>query len=572
MTGWQLTGYTPVRQLGAGASGSVVLATHDPTGTPVAIKYLTNALGDDASFRAAFRREAQLLGEIDDPNISRLYEYVESTGGAAIVMELVNGVSLRHMLREHGPTTPESALAVLKGSLAGLAAAHRRRVVHRDYKPENVLVTGEGQSKLADFGIATPVGTGTGAIVSGTPRYMAPEQWTGAPATPACDIYAATATFFECLTGRPPYDGTNLFALHDQHANAPIPTDPAPAPVHDLLRHGMAKQPADRPPHAVAFLDILESVAGAAYGPDWEDRGLRELARRAALLAALWPFPDGNSGATSVASTALGGTTAGRPGGSTAGRLGGAAAGRPRGIRGNRKLTVLAAGAAVAALLIGGVGYQYAVAADGKPIVAEGLTTLAPTDPAATGPSAPVPPVASASPAVPASPSVSASPGDSATPADPATATPGTTPSKSPAAPPTTTTPAPSPSVSTSPPPPADTTAPAVGAPTASPTAIEGEGCQYGRRASTITAGVTDDRSAAAALRVTFRYTLNGTTSTVAMKSAGRNVFQGTLGPLPIPKTETRIAVAIVAVDPAGNSGRSRSSATVTLVNFCTPG
>jgi hypothetical protein len=275
------------------------------------------------------------------------------------------------------------------------------------------------------------------------------------------------------------------------------------------------------------------------------------------------PFPDGNSGATSVASTALGGTTAGRPGGTTAGH--------PRGVRGNRKLTVLAAGAAVAALLIGGVGYQYAVAADGKPIVAEGLTTLAPADPAATGPSAAVPPAASASPAVSASPSVSASPGGSATPADPATATPGTTPSKSPAAPPTTT-PAPGPSVSTSPPPPADTTAPAVGAPAASPTAIEGEGCQYGRRASTITAGVTDDRSAAAALKVTFRYTLNGTTSTVAMKSAGRNVFQGTLGPLPTPKTETRIAVAVVAVDAAGNSGRSRSSATVTLVNFCTPG
>jgi serine/threonine protein kinase len=557
MTGWQLTGYTPVRQLGAGASGSVVLATHDRTGTAVAIKYLTHVLGDDASFRAAFRREAQLLGEVDDPNVSRLYEYVESAEGAAIVMELVNGVSLRQMLREHGPTTPESALVVLKGSLAGLAAAHSRGVVHRDYKPENVLVTGEGQSKLADFGIATPVGTGTGAVVSGTPRYMAPEQWTGAPATPACDIYAATATFYECLTGKPPYDGTNLFALHDQHANAPIPTEPAPTPVHALLRHGMAKRPADRPQHAFAFLNILERVAGAAYGPDWEDTGLRELARRAALLAALWPFPDGNAGATSVASTALGGTAA-------AGRLGG--------FRGNRKLTTLAAGAAVAALLIGGVGYRYAVASDGNPIVAKGETTLGAVDPAVTGPSATTPPSASASPAVSASPSASPSPGDSPTPAGPASTTPGTTPSKSPAAPPTTTTPAPSPSVSTSPPPPADTTAPKVGGVSASPTAIEGEGCQYGRRASTVTVTVTDDRSGPAALNVRFRYTLNGKTSAVTMKSAGRGVFQGTLGPLPIPETETRIPVAVVATDAAGNSGRSASSAVVTLVNFCTPG
>jgi hypothetical protein len=556
MTGWQLTGYTPVRQLGAGASGSVVLATHDRTGTAVAIKYLTNLLGDDATFRAAFRREAQLLGEIDDPNVSRLYEYVESTDGAAIVMELVNGVSLRQMLRDHGPTTPEAALVVLKGSLAGLAAAHARGVVHRDYKPENVLVTGDGQSKLADFGIATPVGTGSGAVVSGTPRYMAPEQWTGAPATPACDIYAATATFYECLTGKPPFDGTNLFALHDQHANAPIPTDPAPTPVHALLRHGMAKRPADRPQHAVAFISILERVAGAAYGPEWEDRGLGELARRAALLAALWPFPDGNAGATSVASTAIGGTVASRLGG----------------FRGNRKLTTLAAGAAVAALLIGGVGYRYAAAADGHPIVAEGETSLAPADPAVTGPSATVPPAASATPAASASTSVSPSPGDSATPADPTSATPGSTPSKSPAAPPTTTTPAPSPSVSTSPPPPADTTAPKVGGVSASPTAIEGEGCQYGRRASTVTVTVTDDRSGPAALNVRFRYTLNGATTTVPMKSAGRGVFQGSLGPLPIPKSETRVSVNVVAADAAGNTGRSASSAVVTLVNFCTPG
>jgi serine/threonine protein kinase len=120
MSGWQPSGYTPVRPLGAGASGTVVLATHDPTGTPVAIKFLVDDLGDDASFRAAFRDEARLLGEIDDPHVCRLYEYIESADGAAIVMELVNGVSLRQMLREHGPTTPESALVVLKGSLAGL--------------------------------------------------------------------------------------------------------------------------------------------------------------------------------------------------------------------------------------------------------------------------------------------------------------------------------------------------------------------------------------------------------------------------------------------------------------------
>jgi hypothetical protein len=553
MTGWQLSGYTPVRQLGSGASGSVVLATHDRTGTSVAIKYLTQVLGDEASFRAAFRREAQILAEIDDPNISRLYEYVESADGAAIVMELVNGVSLRQMLTDQGPTTPESALVVLKGSLAGLAAAHARGVVHRDYKPENVLVTGEGLSKLADFGIATPVGVGTGSIVTGTPRYMAPEQWTGAPATPACDIYAATATFFECLTGTPPYDGTNLFVLHEQHTNAPIPTDPAPVPVHALIRHGMAKQPGDRPPHAQAFIDILERVAGAAYGPDWEERGLGDLARRAALLAALWPFPERTGGATSVATTTLS---------------------SPGVFRGTRKWIAVAGAVAVVAVLIGGAGYRYAVAAD-KTVVAGGEATT-PADPASGGPTVTAAPAASAVPAVSGSPSVSPPPGRTTTPTTAATTTtpaqPGatTTPPTSPSVPPTATTPPPSPSVSTSPPPPADTTAPKVGSAGASPTAIEGEGCSYGSRTSTVTATVTDDTTAAASLKVRFRYTLNGTTSTVTMKSLGRGRFQGTLGPLPIPKTETRVAVTVIGTDAAGNAGRSATS--VTLVNFCTPG
>jgi serine/threonine protein kinase len=551
MSGWELSGYTPVRQLGAGASGTVVLATHDETGTAVAIKYLTHVLGDDAAFRAAFRREAQLLGEIDDPYVSRLYEYVESADGAAIVMELVNGVSLRQMLREHGPTTPEAALVVLKGSLAGLAAAHTHGVVHRDYKPENVLVTGEGQSKLADFGIATQVGQGTGTVVTGTPRYMAPEQWTGAPATPACDIYAATATFFECLTGKPPFDGTNLFVLHEQHANAPIPTDPAPEPVHDLLRYGLAKQPADRPPHAIAFLDILEQVAGDAYGADWEDRGLRELGRRAALLAALWPFPDGNSGGTSFATTALG-------------------TGSPGRFSGNRKMTALVGAGVVVALLLGGMGYQYASAAEESTAVSGGPTTTPGIAPAVAGPSGVVPPGISATPVASASPSPTTEPGSTPSKSPSASASASPSPSVSPSVSVSASaSPSPSPSVSTTPP---DTTAPTVGTAGANPTRIEGTGCTYGPRTSTITATVSDDVSAAGALTVTFRYTLNGTTSTGSMSLLRRGTFQGTLGPLSIPKTATRIPVSVVAVDAAGNTGRSPSSTYVTLDNICTPG
>ncbi|MFC7533015.1 protein kinase [Actinoplanes sp. GCM10030250] len=556
MNGWELSGYTPVRPLGAGASGHVVLAVHNETGTQVAIKYLVHSLGDDASFRAAFRNEARLLGEVDDPHVSRLYEYVESADGAAIVMELVNGVSLRQMLREHGPTTPEAALCVLKGSLAGLGAAHLHGIVHRDYKPENVLVTGSGLSKLADFGIATPVGAGVGTVVTGTPRYMAPEQWTGVPVTPACDIYAATATFFECLTGNPPYDGQNLFALHEQHANAPIPTDPAPPAVHDLLRRGMAKLPADRPQHALVFLDVLERVAGSAYGPEWERRGLRDLARRAALLAALWPFPDGADGAMSLASTQVGDS---EPGHRDRFRLG-------------RKQTALVGSALLAALLIGGAGYRYASAE--SPATTGGAAAPV-ADPVVATPTGAVSPTVSAGPSVPAAPStaVSTAPGGAATTTVPATpVVPGNSPSSSSPSP-ADEPPAPSsPAASPSPSPPGDTVAPAVGAVSASPQTLESENCQYGIRTSTVTATVTDDRSGSAALDVSFTYTAGGATSTVAMAPVRKgDLFQGTLGPLPMPKTSTRIAVSVVAADTAGNSARSKP-AYVSLVNYCTPG
>ena len=157
----------------------MALARRDHDGAEVAIKYLSDELRADVGFVARFRHEARLLGTMRSPHNARLIDYFETGTGAAIVMELVNGASLRELLRSEGPTGPEAALTVLKGSLQGLAAAHAMGVVHRDFKPENVIVQGDGDSKLVDFGIA--VMAGEGASAAGTPPYMAPEQWAGAP-------------------------------------------------------------------------------------------------------------------------------------------------------------------------------------------------------------------------------------------------------------------------------------------------------------------------------------------------------------------------------------------------------
>jgi serine/threonine-protein kinase len=280
------------RELGRGGFGAVVLARHDVTGTRVAIKYLLPGGGgrDPESVAMATRMffdEAKTLTALDDPHVVRLYEYFQSTAGAAIVMELVDGPTLGDMLARFGKTSPAAALAILYGSLLGLAAAHARGVVHRDYKPANVLVNANGASKLTDFGIAAWAGDRTG--LSGTLPYMPPEQFEGTPASPAGDVYAATATFYQCLTGHVPFAGKTVTELHEKHKYAEVPMDPVPEPLRPIVARGMAKDPQYRPSDAAALALALRTVAASAYGPQWEQHGRSQLGEAAVLLAALWP-------------------------------------------------------------------------------------------------------------------------------------------------------------------------------------------------------------------------------------------------------------------------------------------
>jgi serine/threonine-protein kinase len=303
VTSWQLAGFTEERELGSGGSGRVVLARHEVTGNEVAIKYLAEWLSSDAAHLASFRTEAQLMAGLTDPHLVALYEYVETTAGAAIVMDLLNGVALRKMLDEGGPLTPEAALTLMKGSLLGLAALHAQGVVHRDYKPENVMVDAAGDTKLVDYGIAAPVGEIAG--VSGTPLYMAPEQWRGEPSNAATDVYAATATFVESLTGHPMFPGTTIGALLHQHLTAPPPLEELPEPVRPIAAAGLAKDPAERIGDATALLARLDLIAPAAYGPDWETHGRAHLATRAALLALLFAHPERLAHEQAIAQTNL---------------------------------------------------------------------------------------------------------------------------------------------------------------------------------------------------------------------------------------------------------------------------
>jgi serine/threonine-protein kinase len=287
MPGWEIPGYTELRALGSGRFGDVVLARHDESGILVAVKYLRHDLLADPGFATMFRDEAAVLASLDDPNVVRLYEYIDSPAGPVIVMELIDGVSVREILSDQGATTAEAALVVLQDSLLGLAAARARGVVHGAYKPENVLVNVEGVSKLTDFGIA-PRGRDR-PVPAGTLAYAAPEQLRGAPASPAGDVYAATATFYECLTGHPPFTGQTTEALLAQHRAEPVSLETVPEPLRPLVMAGMAKDPGDRPADAATLVSELRMVAADVYGQDWEDRGRSHLAEAVPLLAGLWP-------------------------------------------------------------------------------------------------------------------------------------------------------------------------------------------------------------------------------------------------------------------------------------------
>jgi serine/threonine-protein kinase len=416
---WSVPGYRHIRTLGEGASGKVILAVHDKTGSPTAVKYLSGQLAGDPAFMERFRAEAQLMAELDNPNLVRFYEYVEGPRTAALVMELVNGVTLKDILESEGATGPEAALVVLKGSLRGLAVAHAAGVIHRDYKPANILVREDGASKLTDFGVAVRLGEQTG--VAGTPAYMAPEQWAAGAIGPETDVYAATAVFYECLTGKRPFLAKGTWALAAAHRFDPIPVENVPEPLRGLITHGLAKDPGDRPPSAAAFLDELDHVAYATYGPNWEERGRARLAALAGVLAMLFP----SAGEIPVASTALAVTRLAR------GRL------------------ALAAGVAAGALIAGGGGAIALAAvhnsvsgahpsATSTPSAALGPTTPpeddtpVPTDSAQPSPSVPTDPGGVTDPTGSADPTDPTNPTDPTDPTDTGSTSPGTGPGDGP--------------------------------------------------------------------------------------------------------------------------------------------
>ncbi len=276
MVGWSVPGVVHLREVREDPVGRRVVARHRITRRSLAVTYLSDELLTDTEFRARFAREFGRLTRVRDARVPRVHRYVEGPHGAAVIGDHVNGIPLRALLLTHGAVGIEAALVVLKDSLRGLAACHAAGLAHGDIKPEGVILTRAGCVRLVDFGLSTP--HSRGLLARSTPFYLAPEQWSGRPATHASDVYAATVTFFECLVGAPPFYADGVAELSAKHEQSTPPIGLIPEPARELVLRGIAKDPSSRP-EARSLLAHVDDVASHAVGTGWEQRGRRELAR-----------------------------------------------------------------------------------------------------------------------------------------------------------------------------------------------------------------------------------------------------------------------------------------------------
>src|SRR5260221_4845733 len=260
-------------QIGRGGMATIYRGRDLHMDSVVAIKVLREVYSTDPKFVTRFQREAKAASALQHPNIVQVYDYGQTGGNYFIVMELVEGTDLRRYLRSRGVLDIERAVIIAHDVALGLGAAHRRGIVHRDVKPQNILVSRDGSIKLTDFAIARVYKdihaerlTTTGMTL-GTVQYYAPEQAQGEIVSPAADVYALGIVMYEMLTGRTPLDGDNPVAVAMQHIQAP-PMPPRqlnpniPPALEEIILRCMEKVPEMRFRDGSQLARALETLGG----------------------------------------------------------------------------------------------------------------------------------------------------------------------------------------------------------------------------------------------------------------------------------------------------------------------
>src|ERR1017187_2866410 len=294
MLGETVSHYRILSRLGHGGMGVVYRAEDTHLARQVAIKFST-APPEDEQYRARFLREARAASALNHPHIARIYDYGETaTGQPFIVMELVAGEDLSRLLHRGGMPVAQ-ALLIVEEVAEALAEAHRHGIVHRDIKPGNIVINERGQVKVLDFGLAKQFGqsaqpdisqtqretsaeTAAGTVL-GTPSYMSPEQAREAPLAPRSDLFSLGSVFYECLTGRPPFSGTNSVdilaaVLHVEPAPPSQLNPQIPVSLDRVVLKALVKDPEARYQSAGEMSADLRAERAALSHPDSEQTEL----------------------------------------------------------------------------------------------------------------------------------------------------------------------------------------------------------------------------------------------------------------------------------------------------------
>src|SRR6266700_1320590 len=299
--------YVVKRELGRGGMGAVYLAEQTGLGREVAIKELVPSAAADPIALKRFLQEAQVMARTSHPNLVQVYDMEQIQGANYIVLEFIRGKSLRDWLNRGAIPLPQ-VFAVMHGVLQALDYAHRHAIVHRDMKPENVLISDEGDVKVADFGIARltddsggpgSTATKTGTTV-GTPQYMSPEQVASSKVDGRSDLYSAGIMFYELVVGQPPFTASEAdgpFTLMAKHVQAP----PKPPSVHrpgldmgleEVILKSLSKRPEERYQTGQEFDDAMVRIADRLT-PGWQ-RSLQpgaDLSRMVPTATPPYPIP-----------------------------------------------------------------------------------------------------------------------------------------------------------------------------------------------------------------------------------------------------------------------------------------
>ncbi|WP_438353206.1 Stk1 family PASTA domain-containing Ser/Thr kinase [Microbacterium sp. CJ88] len=254
-------------RIARGGMATVYVATDLRLERRIALKVMHGHLSDDTVFQSRFIQEARAAARLADPHVVNVFDQGQDGDMAYLVMEYLPGITLRELLREQRRLTLPQTITIMDAVLSGLAAAHRAGIVHRDVKPENVLLAEDGRIKIGDFGLAraTTANTATGAQLLGTIAYLAPELVTRGTADARSDIYALGIMLYEMLTGEQPYKGEQPMQIAFQHATDSVPRPSVknpgvPEPLDELVLWATERSPDDRPTDASEMLQRVREI------------------------------------------------------------------------------------------------------------------------------------------------------------------------------------------------------------------------------------------------------------------------------------------------------------------------